>query len=138
MAAAGWGARTKIPRAIPKEVNSGVPAMMVRTAMGVTTAFNPKTRIPTRTMRATEANKRMMWKTTLAASHSGLLNFVVARSLKYRRERYSAQMAVIPNNGVDRIVNPMMPGRKRSMYVRWRRPGMDVGKTSTTDAAFAT
>src|SRR5438552_18484254 len=46
-------------------------------------------------------------------------------------------MAVIPNNGVERIVEPIMPGRNRSMYVRCRRPGTEVDRTFTTGAAFA-
>src|SRR5207237_8077837 len=101
-------------------------------AIGVTTALSPKTRIPVRTMRATETKRSTMWKTTLAASHCALLSFVVARSLKYRRERYSAQIAVIPNNGVERIVKPMMPGRNRSVSVECRSAGPEVAKLMQT------
>src|SRR5947209_20390355 len=74
---------------------------------------------------------------TFAASHSALLSFVVARSLKNRRVRYSAQIDVIPNIGVVRTVKPMIPGRKKSMYPNWRTVNWD-SSTDTTSVAFAT
>ena len=52
------GSRTKIPRTIPSEVNSKVPAIIKRTASGVSVACMPNTTTPTSIMIATETNSK--------------------------------------------------------------------------------